>query len=270
MRPHPALPALAALLLLACGRAPEAGSSAPAADSAAAPSDPVAAEPVPDGDPRIALAAKMPDMKPENLRPTPVAGIYELAHNGEVSYISADGKYVFSGDLFQVTTDGEFPNLSEARRGELRLQMLAQLPESEMIVFGAARAPRTITVFTDVDCQWCQRMHAQIDEYNELGIRVRYLAYPRTGPDTDSWHALEAVWCAKDRGAALTEAKLGGRTESRQCETPVARHYELGQKMALTGTPGVILPSGELIPGYLPPKAMQEAIDEGVDAVAAR
>jgi thiol:disulfide interchange protein DsbC len=266
MKPRIALTAVLAALV-ACGgdprsETPAADAAAPAApapqaEPAAAPAEPVAA-----GDPRIALSAMMPGTRPEVLRATPVAGVYELAHDGEITYVSADGKYVFSGNLFQVTADGEFPNLTEQRRREVRLQLLAAVPEKEMIVFGPARAPHTITVFTDVDCQWCQHMHAQIREYNKLGIRVRYLAFPRSGPDSESAEKLEAVWCARDRGEALTTAKQGGRVESRKCSAPVARHYALGQKFGISGTPGVVLATGEVIPGYLPPEDMLQAIEE--------
>jgi thiol:disulfide interchange protein DsbC len=254
------------MALPACRRpqadVPPVGASATDTPAESAAMAPPPAQPVSAGDPRIALAAMMPGVKPEDLRITPVASLYELAHDGEISYVTADGKYVFTGDLFQVTQKGDFPNLTEVRRRELRLQLIAGLSEEEMIVFGKARAPRVITVFTDVDCQWCQHMHSQIAEYNALGIRVRYLAYPRSGPESASAHTLEAVWCAKDRKAALTLAKKGESFKSRKCATPVAKHYALGQQMGITGTPGVILPSGELIPGYRSPKEMLQAIEQ--------
>jgi thiol:disulfide interchange protein DsbC len=227
------------------------------------------ADPVPPGDPRIALSARMPGIEPGDLRETPVAGIYEIAHNGEVNYVSADGSHVFSGDLFRVTDDGEFPNLTELRRRELRQQMLAALPEQDMIIFGSARAAHTVTVFTDVDCQWCQRMHSEVSSYNKAGIRVRYLAYPRSGPDTESWYKAVAVWCAKDRQAALTTAKQGGSVPAGQCAAPVERHFALGQQVGITGTPGVVLGSGELVPGYMPPDALLQAIEDSDAAAAA-
>jgi thiol:disulfide interchange protein DsbC len=263
MKLRVALLSTLAIALAACARG--ADSEAPAAAPAAGPAAdaaPAATQPVPPGDPRIALAAKMPGTRPEDLRASPVPGIYELAHNGEVSYVSADGAYVFAGDLYQVTADGEFPNLSEARRREARRALLAAIPAEQMIAFGPADAPHAITVFTDVDCQWCQRMHAEIAAYNAAGIRVRYLSYPRTGPDTEAWHKAEAVWCAADRNAALTAAKQGKDVTPRSCDAPIARHYELGRQVGITGTPGVLLATGEMIPGYLPPRRMLEAIEE--------
>jgi thiol:disulfide interchange protein DsbC len=249
-----------ALALGACGGGADTGAPAAPADAAPAPLVTVPVEAVAEGDPRIQLAAKMPGVKPGELRATPVAGIYELAHEGEISYVTADGNYVFSGDLFQVTNTGDFPNLSENRRRDMRRQLMAVAPEQEMIIFGKPDAPHTVTVFTDIDCQWCQHLHAQIDEYNELGIRVRYLAFPRTGPATDSWYKAEAVWCAKDRNKALTGAKRGEPVARTSCASTVAGQYELGHEVGVNATPAVVFDNGELVPGYLPPADMLEAI----------
>jgi thiol:disulfide interchange protein DsbC len=232
-----------------------------------------AAKPVPASDPRIALAAKIPGAKPEDLRATPVPGIYELTHGTDISYITADAAYVFAGDLYKVTKDGEFPNLSEDRRRDTRLALMAKVPESQMLVFGPANAAHTITVFTDVDCTYCRQLHAQIADYNRLGVRVRYMFYPRTGPDTESWAKAETVWCSTDRKAMFTRAKQGKKLDlAKACPgSPVAREYQLGQEIGLTGTPGIVLASGELIPGYLSPPDMIAHINESAaKAKAAR
>jgi thiol:disulfide interchange protein DsbC len=208
-------------------------------------------------DPRIALAAKIPGAKPEDLRATPVPGIYELTHGADVSYVSADAKYLFAGDMYRVATQGDFPNLSEDRRRELRLKLLGEVPETQMMVFGPRAAKHTITVFTDVDCTWCRRLHSQMLEYNKLGIRVRYLFYPRSGPDTESWHKAEAVWCSADRNAALTRSKKGEDLPAAACKnTPVEKQWQLGRDLGVTGTPGLVLETGELVPGYLTPQQL--------------
>jgi thiol:disulfide interchange protein DsbC len=257
--------AAALLPLMACG------DSAGAAAEANAPANRATGEKAPgaaaSGDVRAALAAKIPGTKPEDLRETPVPGIFELAHDGDLSYVTADARYVFSGDLYQVTARGDFPNLSEARRNELRLARINAVPESEMLVFGAADARHTITVFTDIDCPWCRKLHSQVADYNKLGIRVRYLFFPRSGPDTESWYKAEAVWCAKDRNKALTMAKNDQRIEMKRCAgAPVARDYELGRQVGVTGTPGVVLENGELVPGYLAPDDMLEHIEKSLKA----
>jgi len=246
--------------LAGCARgdtAPKAAAAPkPAALQAAQPAA-KEASPVDKSDPRVALAAKIPGTKPEDLRPTPVPGIYELTHGSDITYVSEDAGYVFAGDLYRVSATGDFPNLSETRRRELRLKMLAEVPESQMLVFGPAKAKHTISVFTDIDCPWCQRLHSQITDYNKLGIRVRYLFYPRSGPNTESWEKAEAVWCAKDRNEAFTRAKRGDIKLLKSCAgSPIAREYALAHDIGVSGTPGIILDNGELVPGYLAPAQM--------------
>jgi len=225
--------------------------AAPEPGPAAAPAAKVKVLP---GDPRIALAAKIPGAKPEDLRDTPVPGIYELRHEGAISYVTADAAYIFAGDLYKITGKGDFPNLSEYSRREIRRELVATIPESQMVVFGPADAAHTLTVFTDVDCTWCRKLHSQIEEYNKLGFRVRYMAYPRSGPDTPSWSKAVSVWCAPDRQDALTRAKKGEPLPARSCpNAPIAKEYELGQQIGIEGTPGIVLDDGELIPGYVAP-----------------
>jgi thiol:disulfide interchange protein DsbC len=246
-------PLFIAVLLPLAACAQGTGTSASAAVSAKAPAA-AGASAISKDDPRFVLAAKIPGSKPEDFRATPVPGIYELTHGADISYVSADAKYVFAGDMYRVSDRGEFPNLSETRRRELRLARLSEVPESQMLVFGPADAKHTISVFTDVDCPWCRKMHSQIADYNKLGIRVRYLFFPRTGPDTESWAKAEAVWCSADRKDAFTRTKGGEEIKPRACPgAPVAREYKLGHDLGVNGTPGVVLENGELIPGYLPP-----------------
>jgi thiol:disulfide interchange protein DsbC len=257
--------AAALLSLMACGDS--VGASAETEAHATRASSGKGANGGASSDSLTALAAKIPGAKAEDLRETPVAGIFELAHDGDLSYVTADAKYVFSGDLYRVTERGDFPNLSEARRNDLRLARVNAVPESEMLVFGPSDARHTITVFTDIDCPWCRKLHSQVADYNKLGIRVRYLFFPRTGPDTESWYKAEAVWCAKDRNKAFTMAKNDQRIEMKRCAgTPVARDYELGRQVGVTGTPGIVLEDGELVPGYLAPKDLLDHIENSLKA----
>ena len=146
-----------------------------------------------------------------------------------------------------------------------RRKLLAAIPEAQMVVFGPENAKHTITVFTDMDCAYCRKLHSQISDYNKLGIKVRYIAYPRTGPNTASWSKAEQVWCSADRKTALTQAKLGKTLPNAICpDNPVAKEYELGQQFSLQGTPTIVLGNGALVPGYLAPADLDQEL-KGVD-----
>src|ERR1700749_4194913 len=138
-----------------------------------------AAQPNAGTDPRVALAAKLPaGTRAEDLHPSPIPGVYELTHGADVVYVSSDGKYLINGDLIDIAHQD---NLTEQRRRDSRARLIAAVPESDMVIFGPNNPKYTVTVFTDVDCGYCRELHRQIAEYNRLGIRVRYLAYPRSG-----------------------------------------------------------------------------------------
>jgi thiol:disulfide interchange protein DsbC len=211
-------------------------------------------------DPRADIARRL-DVAIDAIRPSVLPGIYEVARGGEVLYVSSDGRYALSGDLYDT---GKGKNLSEQRRAEARYAALKAVPDSDAIIFGPKSPRYTVTVFTDVDCGYCRRLHSEIAEYNRLGVRIKYLFYPRTGPGTESWRKAEAVWCAPDRQDALTRAKAGREIPGKGAcaATPVARTYELGQELGIRGTPGIFTERGEYLPGYYSPGHLVERLKE--------
>jgi thiol:disulfide interchange protein DsbC len=211
---------------------------------------------------RAQLAKKLPGAKPEDIRPTPIPGLYELTMGSTSAFITADGKYsIYDGDLYEMATKS---NLSEIRRNEFRVKALAGLKESDTIVFASPVSTKhTVTVFVDVDCGYCRKLHSEIAELNKLGIRVRYTAYPRSGPGTPSWEKMETVWCSKNRRDALTKVQLDEDIGSAKCgTTPVASQYKLGEEMGVNGTPAIFTEAGDYIGGYLPPQKLLAHLDE--------
>lgn len=213
-------------------------------------------------DPRVALLKRLPPgAKLEDLRPAPIAGIYEFAQGADISYLTADGRFFIDGNIFDMDTR---QNLSEARRAQARVALIGALPESQMVIFSPDNPRYTVTVFTDVDCQYCRKLHSEIAEINKLGVRVRYVFFPRTGPGTDSWHKAEAVWCSANRNDALTRAKQGAPVDtSKLCAaTPVDREYNLGLSVGVRGTPAIVTEGGDLISGYMPARDLVQQIKD--------
>jgi thiol:disulfide interchange protein DsbC len=213
-------------------------------------------------DPRAALLKRLPPgSKLEDLRPSPIPGVYELAQGADISYLTADGKYFLDGNLYDMDSR---ENLTEVVRARARLAMISAVPESQMVIFSPKNPLYTITVFTDVDCAYCRKLHSEIAELNRLGVRVRYLFFPRTGPNTNSWKKAEVVWCSPDRNEALTRAKTGAQLDmTKTCDaTPVARDYALGQSIGVRGTPAIVTERGDYIAGYMPPRELVQQIKD--------
>lgn len=198
------------------------------------------------------------EIKKEHVFPSPVDGWYTIRKGAIVVYISADGRYLLQGDMIDLDTQ---TNLSENARNDFRREMLSAYPEDQMIVFSPDEKRYSVSIFTDVDCTFCRRLHSQMDEYLAQGIEIRYLLYPRNGPTSESWTKAEKVWCADDRNAALTEAKLDKSFPSHDCDpSVVSKHYAMGQDVGLRGTPAIVLEDGTLISGYMPPIQLAEAL----------
>lgn len=185
--------------------------------------------------------------------------LYETVINGDVVYFSADGRYVFQGDVIEMESR---ENLTEAKRTDLRQSILAGLDEKDMIIYEPKKTEYTLTVFTDIDCGYCRKLHQEMKEYNDLGIRIRYMAFPRAGIDSESYDKAVNVWCSKDREQALTDAKAGLDVQAETCDAPVRSQYEIGHKLGVNGTPALFLENGQLLPGYVPPKRLKELLDD--------
>jgi thiol:disulfide interchange protein DsbC len=211
-------------------------------------------------DPRAEIAKKFGGVSVEDIRPSPIKGLFEVALGSDTAYVSADGRFLISGDMYDVDSR---TNLTEAGRSDTRKKLLAKLDEKDMIVFAPDAPKHTITVFTDVECGYCRKLHSEIAQINKLGVRVRYMAYPRAGPGTADWQKMEAVWCSKDRKTAITQAKQGTDVKAASCgATPVAKQYALGEQMGVRGTPAIFTATGDYIGGYLPPQQLVEQLNE--------
>ncbi len=202
---------------------------------------------------RARLQAVRPDLPLVGLEPAPVPGLYAVEfEDGSVFYATEDGRYLIAGDLYEITDD-RFVNRSEDLRARHRAEAIANLPKEDMIVFAANSEQRgVVTVFTDVDCSFCQRLHLEVPELNRNGVEVRYLAYPRAGVGSASYDRHVSAWCASDPQTAITRLKAGEPIEPRTCDNPVAAQFELGRELGVRGTPAMYLGDGRYLPGYMP------------------
>jgi thiol:disulfide interchange protein DsbC len=189
------------------------------------------------------------DIEVDSIGPSVIPGFCEAVIGAWVFYVSETGDYLFSGGLISLKS-GE--NLTERRTRDVVRGIIAKVKDEEMIRIGPDKPRREITVFTDVDCPYCARLHEEVPRLNAAGVRIRYLLYPRNGMGTATYRKSVAVWCADDRVKAIGIAKAGGSVPSKDCPNPVDAHYQLGQKLGVTGTPTMFTDRGDRIGGYVP------------------
>ncbi|MCK5639491.1 MAG: DsbC family protein [Gammaproteobacteria bacterium] len=206
------------------------------------------------------LARIIPNDQPEAISPTPIPGIYEVNYGAQVYYIDRSGKYLFQGDLIDLDRR---TSLTEETKSGYRKALMSRLDESSMIVYSPKKKVKhTLTVFTDIDCGYCRTLHQGMQAMNDLGIEVRYLAYPRAGIGSPSYQKIVNVWCAKDRKSAMTRAKAGERLVSEPCNHPIDIHYKLAGELGVSGTPALFLDNGTHFAGYMPPDRLFQALEE--------
>lgn len=206
------------------------------------------------------LQAALGDIKPGSIKPSPIAGLYEVTIGPQILYLSEDGGFAIQGDMVDLASRS---NLTEKRRDGLRAEAIDAVGEDNMVIFEPeGPAKYEVSVFTDIDCGYCRQFHQQMADYNAAGIKVRYLMYPRAGIDSESYQKAVNVWCADDRLDAMTQAKQGKDVPTKKCDNPVEQHFALGNELGVRGTPSIILDDGELVPGYVPPTRLVQLLND--------
>lgn len=198
---------------------------------------------------RERLATTFPGSAAGEIIASPVKGLYEVMIGPKVLYISADGRYLMRGEIVDLETE---ENLTEPRQNEAQRVAVDKVGEENMLIFGSKDLKHTLTVFTDIDCGYCRKLHGEMESYNEAGIRIRYLFFPRAGVNSESYKKAVSVWCSEDQKDAMTKAKTGANIEMKVCDNPVKNHMALGQLLGVRGTPAMVLEDGRLLPGYVP------------------
>ena len=221
----------------------------------------ILADTIPEAVTRIA-SELLPGISPDSIAPTPITNLYLVAFGAQVYYITKDGRYLISGNLIELENFPYGRNLTEDVKTAIQKRLIDELDESGMVIFSPSRVASTITVFTDVTCGYCVRLHQDINQLAKAGIKVRYLGYPRAGIPSDAHDTLVSIWCANDPQRAMTNAKAGREIEKVVCETPIREHMAVAEQLGGRGTPTVFLQNGVKLPGYLPAdELVQHAYD---------
>ncbi len=194
-----------------------------------------------------ALAASMPNVRPNKISSTPIEGLYEVIVGTQVVYMSDDARFMIEGDLYDLKSK---KNYSEDAKSGIRLAAMKQLGAEKMLVYTPEKVSNTITVVTDIDCPYCRRLHDEVPDYMENGVEVRYIFMPLKG--AADMKKTVSVWCADDQQLALDIAKAGGEVEEKTCDNPIKEHLKIARELGVRGTPAILLEDGQMLPGYIP------------------
>lgn len=206
-------------------------------------------------DAAIQQSLKKLGLQQTEIQPSSLPGMKTVLTESGVLYVTEDGKQFIQGPLYDVS-GGQPVNVTN-KLLEKKVEALSK----EMIVYKAPKEQHVITVFTDITCGYCRKLHSEMADYNALGITVRYLAFPREGMNGQVAKNMESVWCAADPKKAFTTAMNGGDISPIDCKIDLSQHYKLGILYGIQGTPAILLQNGMMIPGYQGPKEMKQLLD---------
>lgn len=189
---------------------------------------------------------------------TTIPEVFQIKLGNTYAYLSKDGRYLLTGELIDLKTQ---KNLTREQKAKDTANLMADYPEKSKIVFPAEGEEKSsITVFTDVSCPYCRKLHSEVPALQKAGVTVKYIAFPRSGLQGDAYQTMKSVWCASDRQKALgiAKGKHTGTVEKKDCGAgkAVDAGYKLGKRIGITGTPAIILKNGALIEGYIPQKQL--------------
>ena len=204
------------------------------------------------------LRSLVPNARTIAISETPIEGILQVQINSDIVYVTTNGQYLLQGQIMDIDTR---TNITDQAKSGIRMGLLTELNADEQISFVPEKSKFDLLVFTDIDCGYCRKLHNQMAEYNEEGIAIHYLAFPRAGIGSGSYDKFVSVWCADDQKEALTLAKNGTDPEPKKCSNPIAQQYELGREIGVSGTPALVTSDGTLIPGYMPPATLRKRLE---------
>jgi thiol:disulfide interchange protein DsbC len=196
--------------------------------------------------------------KVDEVRATPLPGIYEVRIQNEVLYVDEKARYMFyGGDLLDMS---ERRNLTRERVEELLSIDFKELPLELALVQKIGKATRRIAVFEDPNCGYCKKLRADLLKLDDVTIYTYPMAFLAADSATKAARAL----CAPDPMKAWNELMLNNRVPSNPgtCSTALPKVAELARKLGITGTPVVFFESGERLQGYASPDQFARMLDK--------
>jgi len=186
--------------------------------------------------------------KIEEVRQSPMAGLWEIRIGNEVRYTDATGSYLVEGELIDLRTR---KNLTEERLSKINAIDFAALPLKDAVVWKNGNGKRRIAVFADPNCGYCKRFERALQDVKD--VTVYTFMTPILGGDSPE--KTRAIWCAKDATASwqgwMLEGKAPAKITAACDDTAIERNLALMRKHHVNGTPAIIFEDGSRVPGAL-------------------
>jgi len=183
---------------------------------------------------------------------------FEILIGEQIFYLTSDLNYLLAGNIIELESG---INLTQQKIENFRLSVLKTLDKKDTIIYQPKKIDHIITVFTDVSCPYCKKLHNEIPDLLKNNIEVRYVLFSRNGIDDDAYVDMSSLWCSEDKKDLLETAFEGDFIKEEKCENPLAKNLELAYSLRVNGTPMIFTESGKVIPGYVPYKQILNTLN---------
>ena len=183
---------------------------------------------------------------------------FEILIGEQIFYLTTDLNYLLAGNVIDINSG---INLTQQKIENFRLSVLDTLDKNDTIIYKPEQTDHVITVFTDITCPYCKKLHNEISDLLENNIEVRYVLFPRNGIDDDAYTNMSSLWCSENRKNLLEKAFDGDFIDEIKCDNPLMRNLELAYTLRVNGTPMIFTESGKVIPGYVPYKQILSTLN---------
>ncbi len=183
---------------------------------------------------------------------------FEILIGEQIFYLTSDLNYLLAGNIIELDSG---INLTQQKIENFRISVLKTLDKRDTIIYQPKKIDHIITVFTDVSCPYCKKLHNEIPDLLKNNIEVRYVLFSRNGIDDDAYADMASLWCSEDKKDLLETAFEGDFIKEEKCENPLAKNLELAYSLRVNGTPMIFTESGKVIPGYVPYKQILNTLN---------
>ena len=188
-------------------------------------------------------------------------GLYEVVANRSLLYVDKDVKFLVAGHIFDIVTQ---KNLTQERLDELSRIDIAALPLEQAIKTTHGKGERTLYLFADPYCTFCQRLEKTLRNLENVTI------YTFITPVMNSTEMVKRIYCSPDPQQAwydwILDQKEPPALSSSCKDTRGEKNAELFDKFGMEGLPTMYFSDGYRLEGA----ASLQEIEARLKAVKAR
>ena len=216
---------------------------------------------------QIFTKLKAPDAQVMDIRMSPVGGLWEvtLDNNGQrgIMYIGFSKKHIVVGPIIEIDTsqNKSQESLQQVNKEVPRYVDRSAISLDNALLMGDANAGHKVVVFTDPDCPFCGKLHAELRKVlsgrKDIAFYIKLMPLPMH-PDA-RWKS-QTMLCANS--IKLLEDNFEGKPVPKpDCDTKaIDENIKLAQALGITGTPTLVMPDGLVVSGMRDAKTITDMV----------